>query len=278
MTLFYTKDKTPVTENDFFKVLDGFNIRGTKYLYVHTGLTFGFPNPKLTKKQLLESILSIFEKFEIENIIFPTFTFSFCNGEDFDVNKSKTKMGAINEFARKMPNAIRSTDPLMSNVLIGNDIDLVTKLSKNSVGEGCTFDKLHKRKGVKFLFFGTKVGDCFTYMHYIEKMVNVDYRYDRIFSGSITNNNETFTSSYNLFVRYKNIFPGDGSYKYEEMLLKNNISKRVSIGDSSITILEESSAYDLYVDLITKNPTYFLNPTSIFDFDETFEVKNMIAL
>ena len=278
MILFYTKDNTPITDHDFFKLLDNFKIRDTKYLYIHTGLTFGSPNPELSKKQLLESILSIFEKFQIENIIFPTFTFSFCNGQDFDVNKSKTQMGAINEFARKMPNAIRSTDPLMSNVLIGNDIDLVTNLSKNSVGEGCTFDKLHKREGVKFLFFGTKVGDCFTYMHYIEKMVKTDYRYDRKFTGSIINNNEKITDSYNLFVRYKNIFPGDGSYKYEEMLLENNISKRVSIGDSSMTILDESAAYDLYVDIITKNPTYFLDPTSIFDFDETFEVENMVAL
>ena len=278
MILFYSKDKTPITDHDFSNLLENFEIWNTKYLYIHTGLTFGLPNPELSKKELLESILSIFEKFQIENIIFPTFTFSFCNGQDFDVNKSKTKMGAINEFARKIPNAIRSSDPLMSNVLIGNDIDLVTNLSKNSVGVGSTFDKLHDREGVKFLFFGTKVGDCFTYMHYIEKMVNVDYRYDRSFSGSIINDNENITDSYELFVRYKNIFPGEGSYKYEEMLLENNISKRAMIGDSSMTILDESAAFDLYVDIITKNPTYFLDPTSVFDFDKEFKVENMVAL
>ena len=278
MNLFYTSTKKPITQEDIYKTLDELKIWDTKYLYVHTGLTFGLPNPELSKKQLLETILSIFEKFQIENIIFPTFTFSFCNGLDFDVNKSKTKMGAINEFARKMPNAIRSVDPLMSNALIGKDKDLVTNLSKNSCGKGCTFDKLHNREGVKFLFFGTKVGDCFTYMHYIEKMVNADYRYDRKFTGSIINNNDKITDSYDLFVRYKNIFPGNGSFKYEEMLLEKNISKKILIGDSSMTVLDEPAAYNLYVDLITKNPTYFLDSKSIFDFDRTFEADNMVAL
>ncbi|MCF6212558.1 MAG: AAC(3) family N-acetyltransferase [Flavobacteriaceae bacterium] len=278
MNLFYTKDKTPINEQEIFKILDNLKVWDTNYLYIHTGMTFGMPNPDLSKKQILERLLSIFEKFNIQNICFPTFTFSFCNGENFDLINSKSKMGSINEYARKLPHAIRSIDPLMSNVLIGPDIDLVTNLSKKSVGEGSTFDKLHKRDGVKFLFFGTKVGDCFTYMHYIEKMVNVNYRYDRKFTGLINDGLNSFTDTYNLFVRYKNIFPGNGSYKYEGMLLEKGISKRVSIGETSITILDEVEAYSLYVDIITKNPNYFLNSKSIHDFDKTFEIKNMIAL
>jgi aminoglycoside 3-N-acetyltransferase len=279
MNLFYTKDNTPVSEKNIIDTLDKLKIWDTEYLYIHTGLSFGTPNPNIKKKELLESVLSIFQRFNVKNICFPTFTFSFCNGQDFDVNNSKTKMGSINDFARKMPNSVRSLDPLMSNVLIGDDIDLVTNLSKQSIGKGSFYDKLHERNGVKFLFFGTKVGACYTYMHYIEKMLDVGYRYDKKFTGSIIDSsNKKSTESYDLFVRYKNVYPGNGTFNYEDKLLQSNISQRISLGDSSVSILDEAESYKLYVDLITKNPDYFITPDSIHDFDKTFEVKNMIAL
>ena len=78
-------------------------------------------------------------------------------------------MGALNEYVRKMPNSLRSIDPLMSSVLIGDDNDIVTNILKSSIGTGSTFDKLHNKKNVKFLFLGTKVGDCFAYMHTLKK-------------------------------------------------------------------------------------------------------------
>lgn len=278
MTLFFTKDKKNVSKDDLKQVLESLKIYDTDYLYIHTGMTFGLPNPSIPKRIILEEIFNVFQDFKIKNICFPTFTFSFCNGESYNVQLSKSRMGALNEYVRLLPNSVRSIDPLMSNVLVGEDLELVTNLSKSSIGKNSTFDKLHNKKGVKFLFFGTKVGDCFTYMHYIEKMVNSNYRYDKIFQGQITNMGHTFVDSYELYVRYKDIYPGDGSFVYEEMLLDKGISKRSEIGESSITILEESNAYELYYDLITKDPNFFLDPKSKFTFDKTFNVKNMVAL
>jgi aminoglycoside 3-N-acetyltransferase len=278
MDLFQTSKKTPVSKDDLIKTLDQLKIYDSDYLYIHTGMTFGLPNPTLGRKKILEEILNVFQEFKIKNICFPTFTFSFCNGESYDVQESKSKMGALNEYARLLPNSVRSMDPLMSSVLIGEDLDLVTNLSKSSIGKGSTFDKLHNKENVKFLFFGTKVGDCFTYMHYIEKMVNANYRYDRIFEGQITDGVNTYSDAYELFVRYKDIYAGEGSYIYEQMMIDKGISKRLEVGDSTITVLDEPNAYELYYDLITKDPNYFLDPKSKFTFDKTFQVKDMVAL
>ena len=116
----------------------------------------------------------------------PTFTFSFCNRQHYCVPTSASKMGAFNEFVRRVPEAVRSIDPLMSNAVLGDDPDIVTNLSRNSIGEGSTFDKLHQRgAGVKFLFLGTTVSDCFTYTHYVEERLAVPYRYNRTFTGRI---------------------------------------------------------------------------------------------
>jgi aminoglycoside 3-N-acetyltransferase len=278
MNIFQTSNKEMVSKDDLMKTLDQLKVYDTDYLYVHTGMTFGMPNPSLGRKKILEEILNIFQEFNIKNICFPTFTFSFCNGESYNVQKSKSKMGALNEYVRLLPNSVRSIDPLMSNVLIGEDLDLVTNLSKSSISKGSTFDKLHNNGKVKFLFFGTKVGDCFTYMHYIEKMVNAKYRYDRVFEGQITDGDSTYFDAYELFVRYKDIYAGEGSYVYEQIMIDKGISERLEVGDSTITILDEPNAYELYYDLITKNPNYFLDPKSKFTFDKTFEVKDMVAL
>ena len=278
MNLFETSKKTIVAKDELIRALDHLKVYNSDYLYIHTGMTFGAPNPELGRRRILGEIFNVFQEFKIKNICFPTFTFSFCNGEAYDVQQSKSKMGALNEYVRLLPNSVRSIDPLMSTVHIGDDLDIVTNLSKNSIGKGSTFDKLHHKKNVKFLFFGTKVGDCFTYMHYIEKMVNAKYRYDRVFEGQIIDGNNTYTDSYQLYVRYKDIYPGDASYLYEQMMIDKGISKRLEVGDSTITIFEEPDAYELYYDLITKNPNYFLNPKSKFTFDKTFEVKDMVAL
>ncbi len=279
MNLFYTKEKNPVSDEDLFRALDRLEAWDTEYLYIHTGLTFGLPDPSIKKMELLDGILNTLMQLGVKNICFPTFTFSFCNGQTYDHYNSKSKMGAINEYARIQPGAVRSVDPLMSSVLIGQDLDLVQNISKDSIGKGSTFDKLHAKKNVKFLFLGTKVGDCFTYMHYIEKMLNVDYRYDRRFQGEIIEGEKKYTDSFELFVRYKNIYAGKGSYTYEDLMFANSISQRETLGDSTITILDEKPAYDFYVDLITKDPYFFLDrEKSKFDFDKTFEVKDMVAL
>lgn len=278
MNIFQTTNKGTVSKDDLKKTLDQLKIYDTDYLYIHTGMTFGMPNPELGRRKILEEIFNVFQEFKIKNICLPTFTFSFCNGESYSVKESKSKMGALNEYVRMLPNAVRSIDPLMSSVLIGEDKDLVKNISKSSIGKDSTFDKLHYKDRVKFLFFGTKVGDCFTYMHYIEKFVNASYRYDRLFEGQITDGDNTYIDTYELFVRYKDIYAGDASYVYEQMMLDKGISKRLEIGDSSITVLDEPNAFELYYDLIKKEPNYFIDPKSIFSYDKTFEVKNMVAL
>ena len=278
MKLFQSKNNSLITKQDIINTLDNLKINECDYLYIHSGITFGIPNPNIRKSELLSELYSCISHFEIKNVLFPTFTFSFCNGESFNVLKSKSKMGALNEYVRKMSNSLRSIDPLMSSVLVGVDNDIVTNISKSSIGNGSTFDKLHNKKNVKFLFLGTKVGDCFTYMHYIEKMVKSNYRYDKVFEGEITDYEKTYKDKFELFVRYKDIYAGNGSYIYEEMMYDKGISQRQSIGDTTITVLEEPNAYELYYDLITKDPNYFLDPKSKFTFDKTFEVKNMVAL
>ena len=249
-------------------------------LYIHTSLNFGRPNTNIKKNDLLQCILDTILELKVATIIFPTYTFSFCNGEDFDVNSSKTSMGLLNDYVRKVPNSIRSLDPLMSNVLLGEHTDFVKNIGKNSVGLDSTFDLLHKTKlKVKFLFLGPKIGDCFTHMHYIEAEQNVPYRYYKDFNGKIKNGNDIYTDTYSLFVRYNNVFPNCGSYIYENMMIEMDIAQKEKFANGYLTIVESQEAYRAYLNFLKMSPNFFIQ--EIFDknkCDTSFNVSNMVAL
>ena len=63
-------------------------------------------------------------------------------------------MGILNEYVRnKYPNC-RSLDPLLSNVLIGENKFLIKKIGKQSIGVDSTFDLIHKSNlKTKFYFW-----------------------------------------------------------------------------------------------------------------------------
>jgi len=267
-----------ITNHDLLRALESVDSNKSQILYIHTGLSFGIPNPDVQKNDILEILLQIILELKVPTICVPTFTFSFCNGEIFNLERSRSKMGSLNEYIRKQPDAIRSIDPLMSVALLGADKDLAEGIGHESIGENSTFYKLHYRDNVRFLFLGVRLGDCFTYMHFIEKFLNVDYRYDREFTGKMIANDRSYEDTYKLFVRYRNIMPGNGSYLYEDFLIKTGKAKRQICGDSFVTSVDEPTAFEAYKDLYNVDHNYFIDPLSIHDYDKTFEVKNMVAL
>ena len=164
LNLFQSGDGSWVTSATLLTILEKIKAPEASVLYIHSGLNFGTPNPDLGRKELLAHLYGLIASLGVPTICFPTFTFSFCNGEDYNVQTSRSRMGALNEYVRGLPETVRSEDPLMSSVVVGEDHDLVHNLGKDSIGTNSTFDKLHQRgSGVKFLFFGVTVSDCFTW-------------------------------------------------------------------------------------------------------------------
>ena len=277
--LFFSKNKW-IDKSDILSSLLSVEADSCDILYIHSGLNFGIPNPELKRKELINQVLEVFLELNIRTLCMPNFTFSFCNGFDFDLTCSKSKMGALNEYFRVQSNAKRSLDPLMSVSIIGDDSDLVENLGKESIGLNSTFDNLSKKNNVKFLFFGTALPDCFTYMHYLEYVAKSKYRYNRDFTGLITNNGITKESKYTLFVRYNNVMPNNlTTIEYGNILEQRKNLKISTLGDSFVSCVDEKPAKDLYLEIIDKNPDYFI----IGDFDQksadkTFIANNMVAL
>jgi len=275
-TLFRSRDE--VTTSDLLRCLESVGAGDCRLLYVHSEMSFGKPNPELGKAGLLQAVLDTLLELGVPTLCVPTFTFSFCNGVSYDVKQSRSKMGVFNEYIRKLPEAERSLDPLMSSAVLGADHQVVQDLGHHSIGEGSTFDKIHAAKNARFLFLGVGAAKCFTYTHYVEERLRVPYRYDREFTGAISHGGREYQDTYNLYVRYNGVVP-ESSTKFEDFLVRDGLMKKVACGDNFISSIAEPVAYETIAGKIREDAGYFLAAPAPERKDTRFEVQGeMVAL
>ncbi|MDE6886349.1 MAG: AAC(3) family N-acetyltransferase [Helicobacteraceae bacterium] len=275
INLFIDKNNNYISKKEIFEALQYLKANHSDYLFIHSQINFG--NPLLKKNELLKHLADIFLELKIANLIFPVFTFSFCNKEDFDLESSKSKMGILNEYFRKLDFSMRTKDPLMSCSLIAKDKDLFN-IGNKSCGKDSIFDKLHNKENVKFLFFGNRVHNCFTYSHYIEDYLKVPYRYDKEFSGNIINKDNKTFETFILPVRYANVLAFDDDTMSKE-LDKFNAIERINIGDSQIEIVNEKQSFNIIKNAIENNIDFMLKHPYPRDFlDKTYIYEKKVAL
>lgn len=270
--------REPVTNSSLLRCLESVGAADCSVLFVHSEMSFGRPNPELGKTALLQGVLDTLLELGVPTLVVPTFTFSFCNGVSYNVQQSRSKMGVLNEYIRRLPDAMRSVDPLMSCAALGADRQALTSVGHQSIGLGCTFDKLHTAKTARFLFLGVGAAKCMTYTHYVEERVHVPYRYDRPFSGTIVDGDREYQDTYNLYVRYNGVVP-ESTTKFEDFLVRQGLMRKVACGDNFISSIPEPVAYDAIAGKIQEDANYFLAAPAPAENDPRFELKaEMVAL
>jgi aminoglycoside 3-N-acetyltransferase len=275
----FATSKGLVSSEDFRLSLSEVGADDCRVLYVHTGLTFGRPAEGTTRDDLLNTMIEVLLSMNVDTVCLPTFTFSFCNGNDFDVRNSRSKMGLLNEFFRTLPDVTRSRDPLMSVAVRGRDLDLAEDIGTESVGENSTFDILTRKSDVKFLFLGVHPGQCFTYMHYLEWLAKVPYRYNRKFSGLLIQDGFSQNVTQELYVRYNGVAASDASFDYGDLLLERGVLNKASLGDGFIRAVGLENAAAIYMELLQKDPNHFIvEPFDRSKVNDDFLVTNMVAL
>lgn len=247
-------------EEDIRKALLGVGANDCEGLFIHSDVMFGKPGRDFRRREYLEIIYEIIESIGVKNVIVPTFTYSFCNGEEYDVKGSKTSMGAFNEYIRKMDGRYRTLDPLLSLSVPADWRDYFKKYDgTHSLGEGGGLDAVHHMDGIKFLFLGADMADCFTYVHYVEKILDVPYRFDMPFNGIVIDE-EGNREERKQFIHtqcYGVKLPERYSY-FENELAANGILKKERLGDKFISCMDEEAAYREVVEKIKKDICYFL--------------------
>ena len=173
----YEHDGTKIYRPNFVKALRDAGINNGDMVFVHSKVSAFGKLLAFDKNFLMQSLIdSIKDAVGSDGtIIMPTFSYSFDKNEAFDVNNTQSTVGALTEFFRKRQDVIRTIHPNHSVAIWGNNKYELSKISEDTFDENSIFGKLHKLNG-KTVFFGAPFQSC-TFIHYIEQMHKVPYRY-----------------------------------------------------------------------------------------------------
>lgn len=278
--LFVPSSGPPVTTGGLSRALRRVGADRCDVLFVHSGLRFGRPNLALGRNGLLCAVWMAIAELEVRTVCMPTFTFSFPNGNDYDRERTSTPMGSLNEWFRRLPDVVRSLDPIMSVAARGRDTHLVESVGKHSCGPESTYDQLHRRGGgVVFLFLGVPCHECFTYSHFVESSVGVPFRYHRPFSGRITADGRTWEDTYLHYARYNGVLPVSDD-RLERDLRRSGHLHETYIGDGIVSAIDEVAAFEMLSEQLMRDPFYLAarvyEPAELQD--TRFAERSIVAL
>lgn len=155
---------------------------------------------RFDRNRFLDSIL---EKVGSEGtVLIPTFNWGFCKGETFDINKTISKTGALGNAALKRTDFRRTKHPLYSCMIWGKNQDALTEMDpKDSFGPGTVFEYLQKQNA-KVLIIGLPALQGTTYIHHVEQVVGVPYRYHKEFRAPyVDREGVSVEKTYRMYVR-----------------------------------------------------------------------------
>lgn len=254
----FSYDGGEVTYGDILDALLAVDADKCDVLLLHTAMNFGTLAKEIKRKELCEIIYHIVCELSVKTLVFPTFTFSFANKEDYDVLHSKSSMGMLNEYVRKREDSIRSLDPFLSVCVIGENKSLAEVSGESSMGEGSFYDRLHNTDNVRIVFLGADELHCNTHLHYVEECMNVPYRYHLPMTGNIIDADGVVrTVTHKLFVTYRDVIPG-GHREFYDALISENKMKKVFVGNSSVSCFRECDIYEHEKKYLVKDINYFL--------------------
>jgi aminoglycoside 3-N-acetyltransferase len=249
----------PLTQEDLKTALSAAGLVAGDLIFIHSDVrTFGRLGNILNRQQFLQTILAAFTEIlgPLGTLIVPTYTYSYCKDEVFDVLKTPSTVGIFSEFVRTHPQTIRSDDPIFSHAGFGPQAEeILLNTGKECFGPDSAYDRFLKRDG-RFINFG-KFFDI-TFTHFIERVADVGYRMNKDFTGvTIDATGKPISNTYCFYVRK---LPEHGmNVKYDIPRLGNELKNRgllraIPFGESEILYSRAQNCFDVGLEMLSKDP------------------------
>ncbi len=257
MDLYKIENKV-ITDQDFSRALLDCGVENGDTIMVHSDVSVFGKLAVAGKKDFFESIVDqlLQSVGETGNVIIPTFSYSFCEGKIFDIDEKNSTVGALTNYVIRHHKFERSLQPMFSVAVSGKDKNTLLSINKDSFGKGTIFEKFHKQKG-KLVFLGAPFQAC-TFVHYIEQVYGVPYRYLKNFHGVIKNGDKQWEDDYTFFVRKLDMNALADLDRLENYLLEKQIMKEVKLGNSRIYCVDSEDLFAEGKKLLDKDIGFFL--------------------
>jgi aminoglycoside 3-N-acetyltransferase len=178
------------SQNKLKRLFKNLNLKKNDRIILHSNISglYQYEN------KINGNICDLFIKFILDfigkdgTLLVPTYNYMFTKGEAYFRNKTKSEVGMLGNYLLKKYYKFRTFDPIFSHIVFGKlQQDLLKCDYRESFGQKSVFSKIKDHK-FKILCFCCSTNSM-TFIHYIEKRLNVNYRFNKIFKGTIENKN-----------------------------------------------------------------------------------------
>jgi len=156
----------------FYKTLARLDLKPGDNILLHSGII------SLGKIDDVAEVFSALQTYfgEQSTIVVPTFTLWLDDGVVYKCDTPSQRMGAMAEYVRMHPDAVRSRCPMHNHAAIGPLSYLFKEISGHySTGVGSDFELFHVHR-FKNLFLGCSPKSSGTYLIHLESIAQVPYR------------------------------------------------------------------------------------------------------
>ncbi|MDY3739999.1 MAG: AAC(3) family N-acetyltransferase [Selenomonadaceae bacterium] len=243
--------------NIYNKFVQCFDIKKNDNLWISSEL---FKFALVCKKEEIEfdgnKLIDAFQSKIGENgtILIPTFNFDFSNKGYYDIRKSKSQVGILGNIALARDDFKRTKHPMHSFAVWGKYKNVLTEMeNKHAFGIDSPFSFCVGHK-VKQIIIGTDYNHALTFMHYVETLCDVPYRFPKSFTGTYVDENGNSTErSYDYAARYLEIEPREISNTIGKEFELQGISKKVVFKEIENYIIELDKSLPILCDDIVNN-------------------------
>ncbi len=188
-------------------------------------------------------------------LIMPTFNFDFNEGAPWDVRNTPSKMGILTELVRQDPRARRVFHPFYSFAIIGKYAEELTSVRyKSSYERISVFGRLRDLDG-KIMIIGLDYTHSFTFVHHVEQMEGVDYRFMKGFTGQVTDENgNTYSDTFYMLVRDRDRGVITEVNPMGAVLEARGVVKVRKIGEADVKLMKANEAYRVIAEEMKRDP------------------------
>lgn len=207
---------------------------------------------------IIESYSEFFENsLTNRTFLIPTFNYDFDKSRIFDLRTDLGQVGAFSKYySKKFPN-LRTRTPIFNFVIKNNFEKFKLDPRDNCFGEGSTFDTLKLKDGYVMMIGNNRN----TFVHYIEEVFSVGYRYTKKFNGIVKYNN--ISQDVNLHFKVR---PRNNVVIYNEQDLiegqREGVISKSSFGNTEIMWYKANTYFDFIVNRLQKDEYYLLDDDS----------------
>lgn len=189
------------------------------------------------------------------SLVFPTFNWSFCKGETFDIKKTPCKTGSLGKIALKRDDFLRTKHPIYSFAVWGRDQKVLCEMTnKSSFGNDSPFAYM-VNNGYKNLFIDKDLEHSFVFVHYCEQSTgHIKYRYLKDFTADYIDYDGSITKrTYDMNVRDLDLDVTNVIYAFEDEFLEKDIMQRWQINGLEMKMIDLKSAYPIICEDVRHN-------------------------